>query len=240
MTLYLTRLLLAALLLLPVAPTAQAATLNDVVQAVEGPFRSGTIRDYSATFAQESRIAALDRAQQAGGAVLVRFTAPRKGENPGVMFRWHYEKPAVQELVCDGKTLWVYLPENNQLIISPVDSNTPRENDPLAFLTGLGNLSRDFTVSFAAPERDEQGNYRIELQPRRPSPVLERMTIAVSREAVEKGNGTLFPVAATTVVDPSGNTTTISFSDVRVNRGLGAERFTFVAPAGVEVVRPGE
>lgn len=234
------RLLLALFILLPLAPTVRAATLNEVVQAVESPFRNGTIRDYSAAFAQESRIAALDRAQQAGGEVLVRFTAPRKGENPGVMFRWHYEKPAVQELVCDGKTLWVYLPENNQVIVSPVDSSAPRENDPLAFLTGLGNLSRDFTVNFAAPDRDDRGNYRIELQPRRPSPVLARMTIAVSREAVEKGGGTLFPIAATTVIDPNGNSTALTFSSVRVNRGLGAERFTFAIPAGVEVVRPGQ
>ncbi|MHB8709701.1 MAG: LolA family protein, partial [Desulfuromonadales bacterium] len=53
-----------------------------------------------------------------------------------------------------------------------------------------------------------------------------------------QSGGLIFPILSTTVYDPNGNSTTIEFSDVRVNRGLSAGQFRFMMPAGVEVVRP--
>jgi len=228
------------------APAAPAAALNDVLRALERPFQTATpagarINDYRADFAQEARIASLDRVQRARGRVSVRFDHRRAGQEPVVQFHWQYTEPSPQQLISDGKTLWVYLPENNQVIISKLDpATTPRENDPMAFLTGLGNLTRDFEVSFAAPERDNQGNYRLELRPRLPSALLERMVITVTRTAVESPrSGAVFPIQSTTVYDQHGNSTSIEFAAVRVNQGLPQGEFSFTPPAGVEVVRPG-
>lgn len=50
--------------------------------------------------------------------------------------------------------------------------------------------------------------------------------------------GLLFPIVSTTVYDPSGNSTTIEFSNLRINRGMSSGEFRFIPPAGVEVVRP--
>ena len=234
-------------LLLGVTVPARAATLNDVVRTLERPFQAAApagvrINDYRADFAQEARIAALDRVQRAKGQVSVRFDHRRAGQEPTVLFHWEYREPSPQELVSDGTTLWVYLPENNQVIVSAVDrAATPRENDPMAFLTGLGNLSRDFQIGFATPERDERGNYLLELRPRVASALLERMLVTVSRAAVETpGRGLTFPIVATTVVDPSGNSTRIEFSAVRVNSNIPAGHFSFTPPPGTDVVRPGD
>jgi len=240
-------LMLAALLLTGTSvPTALAATLTDVVRAVERPFQTATpagarINDYRADFAQEARIASLDRVQRARGRVSVNFHRRRAGQEPVVQFHWEYTEPSPQRLISDGKTLWVYLPENNQVIISSSDAaTTPRENDPMAFLTGLGNLARDFEVGFAVPERDSQGHYRLELRPRLPSALLERMVITVTRAAVEAPrSGVVFPIQSTMVYDQQGNSTLIEFTAVRVNRGLPRGEFSFTPPAGVEVVRPG-
>jgi outer membrane lipoprotein carrier protein len=43
---------------------------------------------------------------------------------------------------------------------------------------------------------------------------------------------------STTVYDPNGNSTTIEFSDLRVNYGISEMSFNFIKPAGVQVVRP--
>jgi len=297
--------LLAVLLLIVSGLPAQAAGLKDVVTALERPFQAATpagerIEDYSADFFQESRIASLDRLQRARGQVSVRFDYRRSGEVPTVMFNWEYSEPTTQEIVSNGKTLWVYLPENNQVIQSDIEQvSRTRENDPMTFLTGLGNLSRDFQISYAEPNHDADGNYVLDLRPRRSSALLNRMVIVVDRDAVtapesasgetgasaaavpssappprpsrrsegppieppsraarpgavstdwgssasmkigpEPRGGRVFPILSTTVYDANGNSTTIEFSDLRLNRGISSGQFNFILPAGVEVVRP--
>ena len=185
------------------------------------------------------------------------------------MFHWQYEEPTRQELVSDGRTMWVYLPENNQVIQSDIGLvSQARESNPMTFLTGLGQLSRDFQISFASPNRDVDGNYILELRPRRTTSLFNRMLIVVNRNAVDqavpeekkseiqkewekyappkpkpgefsfKRESNDFPMLSTTVYDPNGNSTLIEFSNVRTNVGLSAGTFRFMLPAGVEVVRP--
>ncbi len=236
------------------APPRETIGLREVVQALESPFRSdaemarGTagsaIVDFEADFFQEARIASLDRTQRGSGRVWVKFDRVRSDRVPRTMFRWEYSQPTRQEFVSDGRTLWVYLPENNQVIQSDVEFSTEaRANDPMTFLTGLGNLSRDFLITWASPNQDVQGNYVLDLRPRRGSPMIQRLLIVVDREAVlelsrRATTGDLFPILSSTVYDPSGNSTTIEFSNVRVNRGMTGSFFQFMIPAGVEVVRP--
>jgi outer membrane lipoprotein carrier protein len=165
--------------------------LNDVIRTLETPFQTETakelrIYDYSADFFQESKIASLDRLQRANGRVEVSFDYQRPQTVPEVMFRWQYDQPTTQEIVSDGKTLWVYLPENNQVIQSDIEMiNKSRQNDPMTFLTGLGNLSRDFQISWATPNTDIDGNYVLNLTPRRVSSLINRLVIVVDRFAVE-------------------------------------------------------
>ena len=183
--------LFLGLFLATVTTSAWAVPLNDVIRTLETPFQTETakelrIYDYSADFFQESKIASLDRLQRANGRVEVSFDYQRPQTVPDVMFRWQYDQPTTQEIVSDGKTLWVYLPENNQVIQSDIEMiNKSRQNDPMTFLTGLGNLSRDFQISWATPNTDIDGNYVLNLTPRRVSSLINRLVIVVDRFAVE-------------------------------------------------------
>jgi outer membrane lipoprotein carrier protein len=56
----------------------------------------------------------------------------------------------------------------------------------MTFLTGLGQLSRDFQINFATPNRDVEGNYVLDLRPRRTTTLFNRMVIVVNRNAVDK------------------------------------------------------
>lgn len=277
-------------LLATLAAPAWAASLGDVISALETPFQTKTdkklrIYDYSADFFQESKIASLDRLQRASGEVEVAFDYQRTNTVPRVKFRWQYEQPTTQEIVSDAKTLWVYLPENNQVIQSDIEMvNRSRQNDPMTFLTGLGNLSRDFSIRWAVPNYDVEGNHVLELTPKRVSSLINKLIIVVDRYAVEaylnpdqdedqavpsvpsarstpqvptpptspmlggRNNdpfaygggprGPWFPILSTTVYDPNGNSTTIEFSNLRVNFGISDMSFNFIMPAGVQVVRP--
>ena len=240
---------LAMLTTLGPAVAARAAGLNDVIRTLETPFQTdaptaAAIRDFQGDFSQESRIASLDRVQRGRGRVAVKFKRLQRDRPPLAMFRWEYDQPTNQEIISDGQTIWVYMPENNQVIRSDIDVvNRTDANDPLTFLTGLGNLSRDFNIGWAEPNRDGEGNWVLEMTPRRPSPMIARLLIVVDRHAVREftANGTVdhyLPMLSSTVYDPNGNSTIIEFSDIRVNRGLSDSYFDFSVPAGVDVVRP--
>jgi len=235
------------------ATGAWAIELNDVVRTLETPFqadsaKSTRIFDYSADFSQESRIASLDRMQRASGGIEVAFAIQGHQKVTAVKFRWLYLQPTSQEIVSDGKTLWVYLPENNQVIQSDIETDKEaRQNDPMVFLTGLGNLSRDFLIGWALPSSDSDGNHVLELTPRQASPIISRLVIVIDHLAVEaylqheqRGgtDGIHFPIISITVYDPNDNSTLIAFSNLRINLGIPESNFTFTIPEGVQVVRP--
>jgi len=241
------------LFLASAAAPVWAVELNDVIRTLETPFQPGTdkefrIADYSADFFQESKIASLDRLQRANGRVEVAFSYQGEKTVPEVKFHWQYEQPTTQEIVSDGKSLWVYLPDNNQVILSDIAMvNQSRQNDPMTFLTGLGNLSRDFHIDWAAPQNDSEGNYVLELKPLRDSSLISRLVIVVDRSSIEaflqRGvksppGGLRFPIKSTTVFDPNGNSTIIEFSNLRINIGIPENTFQFILPEGVQLVRP--
>ena len=248
------RIFLLFLLLLPGVCSAANINLQDVAATLQNPFKADVVRargtdksgifDFQADFFQQSKIAAIDRVQRGQGLVSFRFEYRGNSRVPLAMFRWEYQEPSQQEVVSNGETMWVYLPENRQVIVSDISQVTQQRSDnPMTFLTGLGNLSRDFSIRWAVPDHDPQGNPVLELKPHRVSGLIRSLQIVVDRDAVRdyvENNqvGNIFPILATTVVDPSGNETTIEFSNVGFNRGLLSSFFEFIQPAGVEVVHP--
>lgn len=247
------KLLVLLLVLLPGVCSAANVSVNDVAESLQRPFASDVVRergtntsgifDFQADFFQESQIAAIDRIQRGRGMVSFLFNYGEK-RVPKAMFRWEYQEPSRQEVISNSKTMWVYLPENRQVIVSDIEQiSQQRGENPMTFLTGLGNLTRDFSVRWAVPDHDQDGNYILQLRPRRVSSLIQTLDVIVDRRAVldyveNNQVGNIFPILATIVVDPAGNRTSIEFSDVRFNRGLSSHFFEFVRPAGVDLVRP--
>jgi outer membrane lipoprotein carrier protein len=124
----------------------------------------------------------------------------------------------------------------------PADDGQQRD-DPLAFLTGLGELSQRFRIDWASPARSEQGDYRLVLRPLQPSALLEKLELNVAPAAVQalsagSGRRPVYPLRSATVYGSTDSRTTIIFSNVRLNQGLAEGRFQFQIPEGVEVLRP--
>jgi outer membrane lipoprotein carrier protein len=229
-------LFLPALLFLTVAP-AQAGTgasLKEVVATLELGYSA--LKDVQADFSQLSAIASMKREEKGAGELFIKRPA---GGN--AMFRFNYSKPQ-QQIVSNGKKLWYYIPENRQVMVGDLTALLEAGNGvTLNYLTGMGNVSRDFTVSFVGDGRDKNGNYMLELVPRKESQALAKLQLTVSGRSVEQFRATgkasdPFPIVLSVVYDQFGNKTTMEFSRVRVNRGMGNDLFIFKVPSGVEVV----
>ncbi len=220
----------------PVCAAEKAASLKDVVSALEKGY--ATLQDVQADFSQRTVIAAMKKEQRGSGEVLLK----RPG-SATAMFRFNYTKPK-QQIVSNGKQVWFYIPDNHQVMVSSVADMFKGGNGiALSYLTGLGHVSRDFTVAFTKEARDRDGNYQLELVPKKPSAVLAKLHLTVSAEAVERflheGDvKDMFPIVSSVVFDAGGNETRIDYSRSRVNKGIDNAKFNFRIPEGVEVIKP--
>lgn len=220
----------------PVSAAEKKALLKDVVAALEKGYSS--LQDVQAAFSQKTLIAGVNREQKGSGELLLK-----KPASSTAMFRFNYTKPK-QQIVSNGKQVWFYLPENKQVMVSPVADMFKGGNSiAMNYLTGLGHVSRDFTAGFAKDVQDKDGNYLLELVPRNPTPVLSKLQLTVSAAAVASylRDGSvqdIFPVLASVIQDAGGNQTRIEYSRIRVNKGLSNNAFNFKVPAGVEVIKP--
>ena len=233
---YLFSLFLLLLTACPATAADKAATLHDVVAALEKGY--ATLQDVQADFTQKTIVAGIKKEQRGNGEVLLK----RPGSSTA-MFRFNYAKPK-QQIISNGKQVWFYTPENRQVLVNSVAAMFAGGNSiALSYLTGLGHVSRDFDVTFAAEPRDKNGNYQLELTPKKASPVLARLQLTVSSAAVEQLRASgevknIFPVIASIVHDAGGNRTRIDYSRPRVNKGLADGKFNFKIPEGVEVIKP--
>jgi outer membrane lipoprotein carrier protein len=229
--------LLTLVLCFTVAPVqATEASLQQVITTLEHGYAS--LQDLQTSFSQATTLAGFPRPQKGHGELALR--RPPQG---AAQFRFNYTVPR-QQIISDGKQVWFYQPENKQVLVSSLEKMVKGGNSiAMAYLTGLGNVSKDFHVAFAKPARDKQGNYLLDLTPRKPTPILARMRLTIHDEAVNSylANGQakeLFPVVSSVVTDANGTETRFNYSKVRTNSGLSPSKFTFKVPQGVEIIKP--
>jgi outer membrane lipoprotein carrier protein len=196
---------------------ARAQSLDDVVKQLEVAY--GKINDLKAEFSQNAFNKSLNQTIPATGAVFLK---------KGGKLRWEYKEPTPQEIVSDGKTLWVYTPTLNQVNVAPAPEALAGPAG--SFLVGLGKLHEHFGVRFLNPvsPKDGDGNVVLDLNPRKPLPTLARLILSVDPRSWE--------VRKAVVYDQFDNTVTMRFTRMALNSGLVDSLFTFTPPKGVATV----
>jgi outer membrane lipoprotein carrier protein len=199
------------------AAQAPAASLDDTVRGLESAY--GKMNDLKAEFDQTAFNKSLNQSIPAKGVVYLK---------KGGKLRWEYADPTPQQIISDGKTLWIYTPALSQV-------NTGAAPEALSgpagsFLAGLGKVREHFNVRFLNPAepRDKDGNVVLDLTPKQPLPTMARLVLALDPRSWE--------VRKAVVYDQFENTVTMLFRKTVVNSGLPDSLFTFVAPKGVATV----
>ena len=217
MTRHLTPLLLAILAMARGLGAVEpgAAELAQRVQA-----RYDATEDFTANVTQEMTVAALGKTIRSEGTVAFK--------KPGKM-RWEFPGDAAQIIVADGTTLWLYQPAEKQVLKAPFQSAF-RSSTPISFLAGVGRISEDFDVSVAgdAPRPTAGDVVDLVLVPKRDADSVGRLRLTVARDSGD--------IRAAAIMDPLGNVTRLEFSHMQRNVHLGADRFVFEVPPGVDVI----
>jgi len=145
-------------------------------------------------------------------------------EKPNRM-RWDYAAPDAQLIIGDGDTLWIYQPDEKQVIRAPLDKAF-RATTPVTFLAGLGRLERDFETTLV---KDEPERWTLKLVPKQDAGIgTLGLLVRKSDASIEEAR----------ITDPLGTTTRIVLSNERRNVTLDGGLFRFSPPSGVDVVRP--
>jgi outer membrane lipoprotein carrier protein len=175
--------------------------------------------DFTADFRQETEVKTLNRSLKAWGKVSFK--------RPGKML-WRYEEPKGQFVLADGKSLYFYQPEQNQIIKSPL-KNAFRSDVPLSFLLGIGNLKKDFKSTLKSGDEKQ---YTLRLEPKNESGGFSEILLGVGKPS--------FDILWVSVRDATGNLTTIHLSGMRKAVGLKDSLFTLQIPKGADVVELGQ
>jgi outer membrane lipoprotein carrier protein len=178
-----------------------------------------TTVDFVADFRQETEVRTLNRNLKAWGKLTFK--------RPGKML-WRYEEPKGQIVLADGKNLYFYQPEQNQVIKSPL-SNAFRSDIPLSFLLGLGNLKKDFNVALKGADENQ---YVLRLEPKGDLGGFSEVNVGVNRSTSD--------ILWVSVRDAASNVTTIRFSGMRKGVGVQESLFRFQVPDGADVVELGQ
>ena len=216
------RSVMAAVLVLALAASAAAQapaaqSLDDVIKGLEGAY--GKINDLKAEFDQNAFNKSLNQTIPATGVVYLK---------KGGKLRWEYTKPTAQEIVSDGKTLWVYTPTLNQVNVAPAPEALAGPAG--SFLVGLGKLREHFGVRFLNPAapRDAEGNVVLDLLPKEPLPTMARLILSIDPKS--------WQVRKAVIYDQFENTVTMRFTKMALNSNLPDTLFTFTPPKGVATV----
>jgi outer membrane lipoprotein carrier protein len=208
---------LAAVVAVVTLAAAQAPPSADALAAaVQAKYAA--VADFSASFVHTYRGGVLKKEATERGTVLIL--------KPGRM-RWTYDAPERKVFVADGRRLYSYIPEDRQVIISEIPAGDEAAT-PALFLTGKGNLTRDFSVTRPDVPDPMPDTYTLRFTPRKPENEFEWMALLVDRTTMQ--------IRKLVTVDGQGGQSTFAFSNIRQNTGLRDAAFQFVVPRGVDVV----
>jgi outer membrane lipoprotein carrier protein len=148
-------------------------------------------------------------------------------KKPGKML-WEYTTPEKKTFVSDGHKLYSYIPRDKQVIVStvPPDDQAPA---PALFLTGKGNIARDFNVTFDTVAEAPAGMIALKLTPKKKEPDDNSLSLVLQP-------GTL-NLAMLITVDPQGGRSVFTFTNLKENVGLTDKLFVFKIPRGVDVIQ---
>ncbi|MBI5887038.1 MAG: outer membrane lipoprotein chaperone LolA [Deltaproteobacteria bacterium] len=203
---------LAVLILLP--SYVRAASVDRVLKDLKA--RYSDVETLSAAFTQTVSMKGAKTGETSQGKVWFK--------RPGRM-RWIYESPVKDEFIGNGKTIWAYQPDLNQVVEKQVDATF--SSIAVDFLGGMNNIEKEFEITLAKAGPDA---YLLNLLPRQPQAGAERVTVRVDRKTGL--------VIETTVEDIFGSSTVVGFTDIRTNKPVADSFFEFAIPKGATVVRP--
>ena len=191
-----------------------AKSIDEILERVEQIY---TASSFSASFIQASTIKAMEITDSASGKLYVQY--------PGKM-RWEYLKPESQLIVTDGVQLWMYRPEDNQVMLGQA-STFFSEGKGAGFLSDIRLLRKDFDITLEAIRFGDYYNLKL-------VPLEKNWDIAYVHLLISK---ITFHIAQVFTYNAYDDVTRIELVDPQFDESFDDAFFTFKIPQGVDILR---
>ncbi len=156
------------------------------------------------------------------GALLQTQKGKLKLKRPN-QFRWESEEPYEQLLISNGKTLWQFDADLEQVAIQPL--NTELSATPALLLSGnIAQVENEYDV-YAETMQDET---HFVLIPKQVDALFDRLRLEFDNTN---------KLARMVIQDEVGQKTIIRLSNVQLDQTIAAAEFEFTVPAGVDVIQ---
>jgi outer membrane lipoprotein carrier protein len=169
---------------------------------------------FSAEFVQTSTLSALDISETATGKAWF--------SHPGKM-KWQYLSPERHDIITNGKTLWIYRPDENQVMQGDA-AQFFKSGTGGAFLSDISVIRKNYDVSLG-----QTGEDWVELSLEDPAgnPDIHRIIIRIS--VME------FHIFSVTTINAVGDTTRFELNNI-LFQPMPKDWFEFSVPPGVSVI----
>lgn len=189
-------------------------SLDEIMGRIENRYAA---KGFSANFSQESTIKAMDITDTASGNLFVMA--------PGMM-RWEYEKPDQQLVITDGKRLWVYRQNDNQVMVgtSPYFFGNGKGG---GFLSDMKIIREKFNI--ALDDKTSGKYYVLRLIPKRKVFDIALIYLSISINT--------FDIVQITTYNSYNDKTKIYLKNIEFKKHIEDSMFYFEIPEGADILQ---
>lgn len=202
-------LILAVLLIVPVARAADVAALTASMQA-----RYESLESFSASFSQQLFNGSSKETQLRKGTIAFR--------QPGLI-RWETVEPEPELLVVGAQEVWSHFPLEKAAYKYTV-KQVLSSKTVLRFISGKANVQEDFWVT---SQGREDGLEKLELIPKEPEPEMVQAHLWLTPE--------YSMLQKVQIIDFFGNENTVTLTGIVMNPDLADSAFRFTPPPGTQI-----
>jgi len=190
--------------------TLHAQDAHTLAQKVDAHYNH--LQSFQAEYAEHYTGMGIDRTET--GTLLLK--------KPGRM-RWSYDSPAGKLFVLDGKFAYFYTPGDAQAQRIPAKQLDDLRS-PLRFLLGHTELEKELPGLTIAPDGS---NFTLTGVPKGMEQRIHALSLTVNTDGV---------IQRIRLEETDGAVTEFTFNGIHENVPVSDRDFTFLAPAGVEIV----
>ena len=188
--------------------------LENILSRVEARYAAS---GFSGTFKQVSTLKAMQVTDHASGKIFVK--------RPGKM-RWVYEQPEKQIIISDGVSLWIYRPDDYQVMVGKAPEFFGKGRGA-AFLSDMKHIREQFSIFLEAP--DGNGDYVLKLVPMEKNFDLSRIYLTISKNR--------FEITRIITYNEYEDETRIDLTDIEFTQHMDDALFHFNIPEGVDILQ---
>lgn len=191
-------------------------SVDDILEKVEKRY---ALSGFTAGFFQSSTLKALNITDTAVGKISIK--------RPGKM-RWIYEAPDRQSIITDGVRLWIYRPDDNQVMLGVAPSYFGAGKGA-SFLTDIRLMQETFDISLVKARVPNR--LKLKLVPKEKTVDVTHIYAWISPQTWE--------VSEVATYNTYGDETRLEFSNIEFIDDLPDPLFMFTIPEGTDVVELG-